>query len=145
MPYYVCPGCGQTGYSTVGRSTGSRCTHCSLPLSDDARVYPSPDAGRALRRVVDARPEAVADARGDLDALALPVTTRKKVELLISELVTNSVLHAGSQPEAPVSLLVSKLDGRVRIAVHDGGEGFVPCSPDLTDPLADSGRGLLIV
>jgi len=59
--------------------------------------------------------------------------------LLVSELVTNAILHARS----PVDLVVRKVKGAVRVEVFDDGTGLPqPLDPD---PEADDGRGLGLV
>jgi anti-sigma regulatory factor (Ser/Thr protein kinase) len=45
--------------------------------------------------------------------------------LLVSELVTNSVQHAGQPPGAPVHIRAAAVDGVVRVEVHDHGRGPV--------------------
>ena len=45
--------------------------------------------------------------------------------LLVSELVTNSVLHAGQPAGAPVHIRAAAVDGLVRVEVHDRGHGPV--------------------
>jgi anti-sigma regulatory factor (Ser/Thr protein kinase) len=47
------------------------------------------------------------------------------VRLLVSELVTNSVLHAGQPVGAPVHLSATAVDGVVRVEVDDRGHGPV--------------------
>lgn len=59
--------------------------------------------------------------------------------LLVSELVTNAILHARS----PVDLVVRKVKGAVRIEVFDDGNG-VP-QPLHADHEDDAGRGLGLV
>ncbi len=63
--------------------------------------------------------------------------------LLVSELVTNAVLHTLSERIlCGVQLLPEK---RFRLEVHDGdvtGRGIPECCPDLDD---EGGRGLLLV
>jgi anti-sigma regulatory factor (Ser/Thr protein kinase) len=68
------------------------------------------------------------------------------LRLLVSELVTNSVRHAGQGPEGWVDVRVST-DGRgVRVEVCDPGPGFRQ-RKRTTAPQADrtSGRGLYLV
>lgn len=60
--------------------------------------------------------------------------------LLVSELVSNVVLHAGT----PCSLHVHSGADRIRVEVVDGSD-HLPASPTPTDPLAPSGRGLQLV
>jgi anti-sigma regulatory factor (Ser/Thr protein kinase) len=47
------------------------------------------------------------------------------VRLLVSELVTNSVCHAGQPAGAPVSIRAAAVDGVVRVEVRDQGHGPV--------------------
>jgi anti-sigma regulatory factor (Ser/Thr protein kinase) len=66
------------------------------------------------------------------------------VALLISELVTNSVRHAGLDASQPLHLSVTTEAELVRIAVRDPGPGFrVPKAP--TDPAHVGGWGLVLV
>lgn len=48
------------------------------------------------------------------------------VVLLVSEVVSNAVRHAGAPPETSIALSASIEVELVRIAVTDAGEGFVP-------------------
>ncbi|MFE0924511.1 SpoIIE family protein phosphatase [Streptomyces mutabilis] len=61
-------------------------------------------------------------------------------QLLVSELVTNAVLHARTEAE----VTVSRLDGRVRVRVADRrpGRGLVPQN---CPPYAGTGQGLALV
>ena len=66
------------------------------------------------------------------------------VVLLISELVTNSVRHAGLDASQPLQLTVAMEGDTVRIAVRDPVPGFAP--PDApTDPAHVGGWGLVLV
>jgi anti-sigma regulatory factor (Ser/Thr protein kinase) len=47
------------------------------------------------------------------------------VRLLVSELVANSVRHAGQPAGAPVRIRAAACDGVVRVEVHDHGHGRV--------------------
>lgn len=60
--------------------------------------------------------------------------------LLVSELVSNVVLHAGT----PCQLTVATDGGRVRVEVADGSDRL-PGRSEHNDPLAQSGRGLQLV
>jgi anti-sigma regulatory factor (Ser/Thr protein kinase) len=51
------------------------------------------------------------------------------IRLLVSELVTNSVRHAGAEREL-VRLAVASLGSTVRVEVSDGGTGFEPVVRD---------------
>jgi anti-sigma regulatory factor (Ser/Thr protein kinase) len=90
--------------------------------SDDARVF----TRRTLR-----------DWR--LEGLIWPAS------LVVSELVTHSILHA----ETALDLTLSRVDQRIRIAVHDHGSDSLKIRQlaELSDPLEDPlrHRGLLVV
>ena len=72
------------------------------------------------------KPEVITTARHTLDRLAdhLPPERLEDVRLVVSELVTNSVLHAGLSPEDQISLKVTVSDRAVRGSVCDPGRGF---------------------
>ena len=66
------------------------------------------------------------------------------VVLIISELVTNSVRHAGLDASEPVQLSVRVEGDTVRVAVRDPGPGFKP-PPAPSDPAHVGGWGLVLV
>jgi anti-sigma regulatory factor (Ser/Thr protein kinase) len=77
-------------------------------------------------------PEVVTTARHALDRLAnlLPSEKLEDVRLVVSELVTNSILHAGLSPDDQIWLTVTVSDGAVRGSVCDPGPGFgIPSEP----------------
>ena len=145
MPYYGCPGCGLTVHTAAAFSTARVCPHCSTALPEEARVYPNPTATRQIRRLLSARPEAPGKARHAVRALPVAAATRETLELLVSELVTNAVVHAGLGPEDPISLHITSRVDRVRLAVRDPGPGFSRPAAPHRDPLAPGGRGVAIV
>ncbi|MFI6464523.1 ATP-binding protein [Streptomyces sp. NPDC050538] len=67
-------------------------------------------------------------------------TLTDDVMLLVSELVTNAVLHSGTDE---VRVTIEYLDGSLTIAVADGMPGAA--KPRAADENADSGRGLALV
>jgi anti-sigma regulatory factor (Ser/Thr protein kinase) len=89
---------------------------------------------------------AVADARHALDRLedTLSVERLRDVQLLVSELVTNSVRHAGLGPSDVIRLEVKLTARALRVEVHDPGGGFKP-EPPSPDPARPSGWGLYLV
>jgi anti-sigma regulatory factor (Ser/Thr protein kinase) len=91
--------------------------------------------------------EAISEARHALDRLAdvLPPGKLDDVRLVVSELVTNSVLHAGLSPDDQIRLFVEASAVSVRGKVCDPGPGFR--KPSKLGPQPDfSGRwGLPIV
>ena len=105
----------------------------SHPLSTRLRVAGGPGAPRAAR---DA-------ALSFLDGRIVPQLTGD-VELVVSELVTNSVLHADAGPDETISIDLQLLDNRLRIAVVDGGSPRVPHVVP-PDPERPGGKGLFLV
>ena len=71
-------------------------------------------------------PEVVTTARHALDQLTniLPPEKLEDVRLVVSELVTNSILHAGLSPDEQISLMLTVSAGSVRGRVCDPGPGF---------------------
>ena len=86
---------------------------------------------------------APAAARGALDQIAgrIGANRMRDVRLLVSELVTNAVRHAGGEA---VRLVVAITAETLRIEVHDPGHGFT-LKPPPDDPLRASGWGLVLV
>jgi anti-sigma regulatory factor (Ser/Thr protein kinase) len=105
----------------------------------------TPRVDSATTCVLTARPGSVADARDEIGRLVLPEATRATLSLLVSELVTNSVRHAHLPLDSPVSLKITLRGRHVRLAVHDGGQGFAPSSLGGGSPLVIGGQGLIIV
>lgn len=97
-----------------------------------------------LRRAFPAYPASVPAARGwvseQLDQA--PPQLCQTAALLVSELVTNAVRHAGT-PEFVVELEYAPADGRLWVGVTDTGRGHpIPRTPAATD---EHGRGLQLV
>lgn len=93
-----------------------------------------------------ASPEAVGRARHALDGLASMIgrPLLEDLRLMVSELVTNSVRHAGLGREDPIRLLVAVKDRTVRVEVVNPGMGFQP--PGIQPSLYQtSGWGLFLV
>jgi anti-sigma regulatory factor (Ser/Thr protein kinase) len=64
--------------------------------------------------------------------------------LLVSELVTNAVRHAGLKAGDRIGLLVDRRDTVLRVEVDDPGTGF-DLRPPRPDPARASGWGLYLV
>jgi anti-sigma regulatory factor (Ser/Thr protein kinase) len=109
------------------------------------------DPAQLLVRQIDLRlnpdSEAILAARHSLDrfeGLLLPEKL-EDVRLVVSELVTNSVRHAGLSPDEQISLAVAISGGSVRGRVCDPGPGFEkPTEPRPRTDLS-GGWGLPIV
>ena len=91
------------------------------------------DSVRAARRAIDELPE----LDGHPDQLF-------NLRLLVTELVANSVRHAGLGADALITVDVDVRPDAVEVAVSDPGRGFQP--PDFDRPPEGvSGRGLFLV
>ncbi len=91
--------------------------------------------------------EAVMAARHSLDRLEgdLPPEKLEDVRLVVSELVTNSVRHAGISPDEHILLAVVISNGSVRGRVCDPGPGFEKPSEPRPRTDLSGGWGLPIV
>jgi anti-sigma regulatory factor (Ser/Thr protein kinase) len=70
--------------------------------------------------------------------------TRMNAELLVSELVTNGVLH-GSGADSWIDVHLRLDAGGLTIEVTDGGPGFDPDGLPTPDPTKPGGWGLTLV
>jgi anti-sigma regulatory factor (Ser/Thr protein kinase) len=105
-----------------------------------------PEASHEVVRSLRGRPQAAAQARHTVAALDVPRATREALTLIVTELVTNAIRHAGAAPGTAVDLNIATGPGPVRVTVRDRGRGFDPSSLDhRPDPLAAGGQGLVIV
>ena len=91
----------------------------------------------------DAPTRARRSVRAQLDG-HIPATTATDAALLVSELVTNSVVHANVGPRQTLTVEVTTLADRLRIAVTDPGSRLRPCLLP-PDPATPGGLGLLVV
>jgi anti-sigma regulatory factor (Ser/Thr protein kinase) len=91
-------------------------------------------------------PQAPAEARQALDGLSdhVPERRLRDVRLLVSELVTNAVRHAGLDSGDLIGLHVHLRDSGLRVEVDDPGTGFELRKPE-PDPARASGWGLYLV
>jgi two-component sensor histidine kinase len=69
---------------------------------------------------------------------------RQPVRLLVSELVTNAVRHAGAGPGGSVQIRLDCSREGVHVEVTDDGPGFEPRTARPTEPVVD-GFGLILV
>jgi anti-sigma regulatory factor (Ser/Thr protein kinase) len=107
-------------------------------------IDPPTPGGLALRLAPTVH--APARARGIVDELAgeLDPEEHEALQLLVSELVTNSVRHARFGPEGWIDLQIRLRPDTVRVTVKDPGGGFSP--PErVPHPGQPYGWGLLLV
>jgi anti-sigma regulatory factor (Ser/Thr protein kinase) len=96
----------------------------------DATIESSPCAPSIARREVE-------KVRPSVDDGML-----RDAQLLVSEVVTNSVKHSGS--DDPIRLRVWARRSGLKVEVADGGFGFEAAEPSVRDE-AEGGRGLMIL
>jgi anti-sigma regulatory factor (Ser/Thr protein kinase) len=107
--------------------------------------YSTAARGRRLDFDVPARPDMVAAVRRALAHLPLPSVLLDDAQLLTSELVTNSIRHAGLRPDDRVRIRAD-WGARLRVEVIDGGPATDPVAGAIRpSPGADSGWGLYLV
>ena len=75
----------------------------------------------------------------------LPLAMIERAMLLVSELVTNSVRHAGACDAIRLVVHVGARDRRLRVEVRDRGRGFDPAELAGGSPAAGAGFGLAMV
>lgn len=95
---------------------------------------------------LSATPASIPEARHAVDRLegVLEEAVLDDLRLMVSEVVTNSVRHAGLAETNRIELRISVDRERVRVEVRDEGPGFErPAIP--TTVLRDSGWGLYLV
>jgi anti-sigma regulatory factor (Ser/Thr protein kinase) len=113
---------------------------------DGRDVVPRERMGRELSVRFDRGPTAASAARNALMALDSRVDSQclEDIRLLVSELVTNAVRHAGGPRGGEVALDVTVESSSVRVEVADPGTGFDPQPRDdeMTRP---GGWGLYLV
>ena len=127
------PGPPGNGAGAVETPTFGWRRHEDVPASWSFELRGGPEAPRVARAAVGRV------LRGRLDD-----SRRHDALLLVSEAVSNSVLHGSADAGETIELSISVMADRVRVEVTDPAGGFEP--PDYpVDELRDAGRGLPIV
>lgn len=94
-----------------------------------------------------ARPESVAEARKltveILKRLRICEEARENAQLIVSELVTNAVVHGARGRDPHVLLVVIQSGPKLKVKVYDASSNLGPRAEPAED--AESGRGLVIV
>ena len=146
MPYVNCPRCGLRTYTAGGSLWPEACPGCGTRLRPATGRHELRRQAPCVTRNLDAEPRAPALARRALDPLAPDIgeDALDRLQLLVTELVTNSLRH-GSLRDEDLILLDVYLNGEtVYTEVHDDGVGFTPAAPNL-DPVRASGWGLWLL
>ena len=76
---------------------------------------------------------------------ALPRRRLADVELIVSELATNSVRHSGCGDADELSMEAKVEDDRVRVSLFDSGEGFDAHTPRPPSSGNQGGYGLVLL
>ena len=147
MPVHACPTCGVTITRGLGPPPAA-CPDCCASLEDSVRSVavrrpPTP----VMRIPLGSDSHAPGAARKALRGLRdyLGEDRFRVCELLVSELVTNVVRHAGPpRSSAWADMRVRRYPDRVRVEIRDDGPGLGPksASPDHT---GGAGWGLQLV
>jgi anti-sigma regulatory factor (Ser/Thr protein kinase) len=97
-----------------------------------------------LDETIECSPRAPAVARRAVEHAATDVDSEvlRDAQLLVSEVVTNSIKHSGS--DDPIQLRVWARPAGLKVEVADGGRGFEP-GPPADAGEGEGGRGLLIL
>jgi anti-sigma regulatory factor (Ser/Thr protein kinase) len=100
-----------------------------------------------LRLDLDQSPDAPALARAAISGLASDIdiesTKLATLKLLVSELVSNAVIHPEAPRPSKISLLARLKDRMLRVEVTDRGNGFKPRPRDPNR--RDGGYGLFLL
>ena len=107
------------------------------------------ERNETLRLELLARPEHLPEVRRALEELELPGAILDDARLLATELVSNSIRHAGLGPDDVIVVTVASSGGRVRVTVRDGGTrtlpGHIVAGSIRPSPTGRSGWGLYLV
>lgn len=141
---------GPLSHHTTGPLTDRREDDIALLLLHRARMLPPEAAPTAMRRialsVAQTEPARVADARHQLRGLLHDWTDGEQIdgaELMLSEVLTNVLVHTDSDAVATVTISGELGHRRLRVEVADTSEAL----PHRRSPgeLSSSGRGLLLM
>ncbi len=125
-------------------STAGVCANCYVPLPDEAKLQVVSESVPTVSRSLRAGLDAPAQARHAVSSLPLREPVRDRLALVVSELVTNSLRHAGLAAGDPIDLEMTAANGDMWLSVRDGGPGFEP-SLRSRNGAANGGFGLAIV
>jgi anti-sigma regulatory factor (Ser/Thr protein kinase) len=144
MPVMKCRNCGFRTADGVNADAQLLCPECCGRMHIDESMYER--ASRPVRAScrLAVTKWAPADGRYALRALSEELgALAEPAELLVSELITNAVLHAGARVRSAITLAVEEREGNWRIEVADDGPGLNR-SPSGADR-DDEGYGLMLV
>jgi anti-sigma regulatory factor (Ser/Thr protein kinase) len=128
------------------KTNGQRSADTSFTALEGTVATHSHDPGSALSLSFARGPMAACAAREALATLDQRLDGGKldDIRLLVSELVTNAIRHAGAPTGGVVALDVSINGPKVRVEVADAGTGFDP-TPRADEMTKPGGWGLYLV
>ena len=105
--------------------------------------------GGSLRLEFAATPDRVRAVRRAFDGLPLPDEMLDDAKLLASELISNSIKHAGLRPDDRIEVTIVSLGDAIRVIVRDAGTTPIPdhvvAGSIRPSPTGRSGWGLYLV
>ena len=114
--------------------------------------HPSDESESQVHRLklrFRARPENLRRIRRALQEMGLPDQVMREGTLLTSELVTNSIRHAGLRPDDYIDVAAAWSGTVLRVTVRDSGSGAPPSGIEAgsirPSPGGQSGWGLYLV
>ncbi|MEA2449305.1 MAG: hypothetical protein QOG63_1237 [Thermoleophilaceae bacterium] len=154
MPLYACPNCGLTESTAIAAPEPGPCPRCCARLKPSADIgwqrwpaQPFPADRPRVRLALAPSMEAPTFARRAVAGLAGELTGDEvfTVQLLLTELVSNVVQHAGRLSPARATATLWVAPDRLRGDVLDRGEGFRPRLRSAEPEDVESGWGLRLV
>lgn len=105
------------------------------------------EPGAVLRLELERNDEAPSVARAAITGFCenrhIPAGTVSTLRLLVSEVITNAVIHPDAEATASIRLLAQRTSGTIRVEVTDQGGGFIPRPRDPAQ--AGDGFGLYLL
>lgn len=150
MSYATCPNCGSTQGSVASLELPTACPDCCARLQHGAALSgpraPAPDPS-LLDVSIPTGTNAPHLARREFEGFArrLGSDVATTGALLISELVTNAVLHGPANRSAAIGLHCAIARKSLHVEVADEGQGFAAHPDRREESGRPGGRGLEIV
>ena len=143
MSYVTCPNCGVTLDSPAALEPPSTCPECCARLRPDGALGHAPSfprPGPELDAVVLSGRDAPREIRHEFEVFARRFgdEVRAVAALLVSELVTNAVVHGPGGTSSMVLLHADARDGALHVDVADAGDGFAVAERGVGLRLLDS-------
>jgi anti-sigma regulatory factor (Ser/Thr protein kinase) len=137
MAYVSCPNCEVTLASAISVEPPSVCPDCCAKLVRDAALSsparrplpaPRPEPPPSYDAVLAIGRDTPREARHAFESFAKPYGTNVTSigSLLLSEVVTNAVIHGPLAAGATVALHFERAGDSLQVEVADDGPGFVP-------------------